>query len=127
MNSTTLYPMPDTDCPRWCQEDHAPSWEQWVAVTLDPRPIPAAGGGYLQGPGTPLEEWLAQWTPYHRLPVGTAEIEDGVRVAADLVRDSSDGTYLYLEAGEGSMTAAQARQVAALLLDAADELDKVTR
>jgi hypothetical protein len=104
------FPMPDTNCPRWCQEDHRESWEQWVAGPVRSS-IPAA-----------------QWMPYHRLPVGATDIDmdDGKCVRVELVRDASD-TFLYLDAGEGSMTAVQARQVAALLLDAADELDKVTR
>lgn len=52
-------PMPDTHCPSWCQEDHRTSWEDWVDTALNPRPIPAAGGGFLAGPGTPFDEWIA--------------------------------------------------------------------
>lgn len=121
MDTHTIPPMPDTNCPRWCLEDHRTSWEDWVHVALNPRPIPAAAGGYLSGPGTPFAEWIAQWEPYHRIRVAHVDLIDD-EVDVDLVR--CDGSaHLYLEGG-GGMTAAQARSLSLALLDAADELDK---
>lgn len=123
--SHTTYPMPDTDCPRWCLEDHRPSWEQWVATAFDTRPIPASGGGFLTGPGTPLDVWLSRWSPYHRAVVATVDLDCTARV--EIVRAEADTTGIYLDySGDGDLTAEQTRRLAAALLNAADELDRIT-
>lgn len=84
-------------CPRWCLEDHELAWEQ------------SAGQPAL----------------VHRSRVVVAETLAG-RVVVDVARADREPTCLHLH-GDGRLDAAGARQFAAALLDAADELDKVTR
>jgi len=128
MNTPTIPPMPDVDCPSWCTVDHAADWQQHVAVGLDDRPIPAEGGGFLDmSRRTPLDRWctLEAWMPVHFRTVGTFGVDGREAVEVVLSRDVEDpasAAYLYVH-GEGSMTAAQARQLAALLLDGADALE----
>jgi hypothetical protein len=119
-------PMPDFDCPSWCDRDHEADWRMHVAVGRDTRPIPTADGG-LRYPDTSLSEWLELFEPFHlhkvaRVDLGRGRVDEYAQV--DLQRGVEEVTLLYVNA-DGDMTAEQARAFAAELLKAADVLEQV--
>jgi hypothetical protein len=130
MHSTdTIPPMPDLRCPSWCEGDHEADWQRHVAVGLDTRRIPDGHGGYMSEDNRcPIEQWatLDYFEPLHlRTLTDVALTEHKERARIDLQRGSEGETCLYVDAA-GPISAAQARKLAADLLNAADELDAVT-
>ena len=126
MNDTsTIPPMPALDCPSWCERDHEADWRQHVQTGMDTRGIPMADGTILRNP-MPLEEWctLDYFGPVaHRRRLAELHLAERDTITLDLDDDPSAGDpSLYLIA-EAALSAAEARQLAAELVDAANRLD----
>ncbi len=118
------FPMPDLHCPDWCEREHEADWKLHVAVGLDTRPIPAAGGGFLPDLRGPLSEWLETFEPLHLRQLVRVDLGYGQSADVDLQQGLDGKTFLYLVA-EGVLTAELARTFAAELLNAADTLDRI--
>lgn len=96
-------------CPAWCVQTHEPdrqSNDAKIHETANVRFIPEEGRGFEPGTGD-VEMYLSS----HE----TLE-DDG---------PSTSPTFVMLYATDAELTAAEARQVAALLLDQAERLDEL--
>jgi hypothetical protein len=125
------FPMPELDCPTWCERDHYADWYQHVAVGLDTRRIPDGKGGFLPDHRCPIEQWCSMdyFSSLHVRSLASMDL--GGTESADVDIQRSEGerdneTTLYIDA-QGVMNTAQARMFAAELLNAADALDGITR
>ncbi len=76
----------------------------------------------------PLAEWCTPvyFETMHTRQLFSLDLGHGERARVDLQHVDGGEAEIYREA-DGAATAAQARQYAAALLDAADELERVTR
>ena len=105
---TTVPPMPDTRCPAWCRADHGSAWLQQVEACRGP-----FADGELRDPAGYFE-------PLHSLTLHRG----GPAVTLDLQRGVDEDVVLHLHADD-VITPAQARALAAALLQAADRLEAV--
>ena len=101
--------MPATNCPVWCEQDHAA--QEWrIAVEICEL---LASRGIERDPAATFE-------PFHGRRLLDLQLEG---LSAEVVLDWQAGTgealMLYLDA-QGALTAAQAREVAAALLQGAE-------
>jgi hypothetical protein len=121
---SALYPMPDTHCPAWCERDHVADWQDSVLRNVE-YDIPMSDGTVRHlDPSTP-EELARRFEPFHQAPLGLIDLEGGESWSLEAELGECDGVpHIYLNA-EGDATAAQVRQYAALLLNAADRLDEI--
>lgn len=130
MTITNTHPMPATDCPRFCEIDHAASWSRLAEGIGKTYTIPHTDGTEAASVTWTLEDVQQAWDEVHgrchqasiaSIPVGGSET-----LVLDLIRDADeDGTdslALYIDA-QGAVTAEQARTFAAALLAGADRLE----
>jgi len=126
----TIPPMPDTHCPSWCTEDHTERWERHATICLTSWSIPNSDGTLGHHEPDTIEDTIERWSQEvaHFRTLGTVALLEGDQQARiDVQSDPSDDNTptLYLIA-EGALTPEQARQVAALLLNAADTFEGLT-
>ena len=108
IDTAALPPMPDLACPAWCSADHYSTWRQQVEACRGP-----FADGELRDPADYFE-------PLHSLSLHRG----GPAVTLDLQHGVDEDAVLYLQAGD-VITPAQARALAAELLQAADRLEAV--
>ncbi|HUR13099.1 MAG TPA: hypothetical protein VM097_01265 [Mycobacteriales bacterium] len=112
-DATTIPPMPETTCPRWCTRDHAADWARSTQDIGRDYAIPMADGTVSHGTIT-VEGVLRLWEPWH-----TRTLLESERY--DLIVVDEDGPALML--GDEVVTAAQVRDLARALLEAVEAFE----
>lgn len=131
-DAMTIPPMPDTRCPSWCTYDHAARWAQHVSIEMGRWEIPHTDGTVrvhepVTNPAAILESWKKlEEDGFHNREVfrlgATPEDPNRYELGISLGQSDSGGAHLYVSM-DGGVNAAEARTIAAALLEAADLLD----
>lgn len=119
-------PMPATNCPAWCESDHADDWARTVVDLSKPYELPMNDGAVAHGGPASEEEMARLWEPLHVRTVGVVDLGGKESAHVDMQRGIDDDTQVYVDA-EGPMTAEQARTFAGMLLEAAAALEGLHR
>jgi hypothetical protein len=124
MNTVTMIrpQMPATTCPTWCTRGHAEDWQRHVDALGFPRDIPRTDGTVSHLPAATPAELVERFEPMHLVTLAEVVLTARESVRIDVQEDADGGPCLYLTA-EGEVTADQAREVAARLLEAADAFE----
>jgi hypothetical protein len=125
--------MPDTKCPSWCTYDHAAAWARYVSQEMGGWSIPRSDGTVsvhepVTDPAAILESWKrTEEDGFHNRDVFCLEAspDEPRRYPLQILMgqgDSDPAPHLYLSM-DGPVNAAEARTIAAALLEAADTLE----